>query len=40
VFWLEQIGEHGDVTTGKVISDEQLKLWEFEAKRITQLSAG
>jgi hypothetical protein len=36
VFWLEQIGEHGEVMTGKVITDEQLKLWDFEGKRVVR----
>ena len=34
VFWLEQIGEDGQVTHGSVITEGQLKLWDYDGKRV------
>ena len=31
---LEQLGAGGKPTMGRVITDTQLKLWEFDAKRV------
>ena len=36
VFWLEQIGSDGEVTLGRVVTEEQLKLWDFEGKRVVR----
>lgn len=36
VFWLEQLGDHGEATLGRVITDEQLKLWDFQGKRVVR----
>jgi hypothetical protein len=36
VFRFEEIGEHGEVRPGTVITDEQLKLWDFEDKRVVR----
>lgn len=36
VFWLEQLGDKGEVTLGRVITDQQLKLWDFDGKRLVR----
>ena len=34
VFWLEQIGAEGPVTHGSVITEQQLKLWNYDGKAV------